>query len=147
MGGFFSKRSGFFSKSIDFTKDFDLAINEVKIIIDKKKLTKENFVDTIFLAIFNKTPKQKNKSHFDLTINDLKEFNYKLGEIQGQTPIEKEELTLFLVESSSKIDNIIKYLNTEKIKASNAPNASKKIENSMKQSGGSRKKYKKSRRS
>jgi hypothetical protein len=27
---------GFFSKSIDFTKDFDLAINEVKIIIDKK---------------------------------------------------------------------------------------------------------------
>lgn len=138
---------GFFSKSIDFTKDFDLAINKVNIIIDKKKLTKENFVDTIFLAIFDKTPKKKNKSHFDLTINDLKEFNYKLGEINEQTPIEKEELTLFLVESSSKIDNIIKYLNTEKKKAPNAPNASKKPENSMNQSGGSRKKYKKSRRS
>ena len=48
MGGLVSR---FFPSAIDFKKDFDDVIMEVNI--DKEKLTKENFIDEIFAAIWD----------------------------------------------------------------------------------------------
>lgn len=112
--------SAFFS-SIDFKKDFDEAL--IGVEIDKGKLTKENFADSIFAAIWDnpKYPKKKNKSDFDSVIEELKNITYKFGEKIEKTPEKEEELILFIVESSAKLQNIIEYLKKSKKLAANAP--------------------------
>jgi hypothetical protein len=50
---------GSYISGIDFTKDFDDAILDLKV--DKTKLTKDNFSDTIYITIDNKYPKKKIK--------------------------------------------------------------------------------------
>lgn len=146
MGSWFSK--------IDFTKDFDDAILDLNI--DKSKLTKENFVDKIYLTIDDKYPKKKNLSHFNAIIKELEDFGKRLYKIIEKYPDdnEKKELKEFIIEKSIQISEIIKLLNKSKLKAPNNTSNSKSNNlqkknsgnsgNSM-QSAGYRKKYKKSR--
>jgi hypothetical protein len=119
-----------FSSAIDLEKDFDEAL--IGVEIDKKKLTEKNFVDNIFAAIWDnpKYPKIKNKSHFDLVIEELQNITYKLSEKMEKTPEDKEKLILFIVESSAKIENIIDHLKKNKFKAANAPLNARKLNSS-----------------
>jgi hypothetical protein len=117
MGSYFS--------GIDFTKDFDDAILDLKV--DKTKLTNENFSDTIFLAIDDKYPKKKNKEMFDKIIDELGTFKTNFFNIMEKYPgnNDKKKLKEFILEESMKIDNIIVFLQKSKEKAPNRVNNSK----------------------
>lgn len=110
---------------IDFTKDFDDAILDLKV--DKTKLTKDNFSDTIYITIFNKYPKKKNKKIFDDIINELETFKTNFFNIIEKYPgnNKKTKLKDFIIEESMKIGEIINYLKESKKKAPNRVNNSK----------------------
>ena len=117
MGSIFS--------GIDFTKDFDDAILDLKV--DKTKLTNKNFSDTIYITIYDKYPKKKNKEIFDKIINELRTFKNNFFKIIEKYPgnNDKTKLKDFILEESMKIDKIIVFLQESKEKAPNRVNNSK----------------------
>ena len=117
MGSIFS--------GIDFTKDFDDAILDLKV--DKTKLTNKNFSDTIYITIYDKYPKKKNKEIFDKIINELRTFKNNFFKIMEKYPgnNDKTKLKDFILEESMKIDKIIVFLQESKEKAPNRVNNSK----------------------
>jgi hypothetical protein len=131
---------GSYISGIDFTKDFDDAILDLKV--DKTKLTKDNFSDTIYITIDNKYPKIKNKKIFDDVINELEIFKTNFFNIIDKYPgnNEKKKLKDFIIEESMKIQKIIDFLQESKEKAPNRVNNSKqkagnRVNNSKQKAG------------
>lgn len=92
------------------------------------KLTIDNFVDTIYLAIDDKQPiKNRKWSHFNVIIKELEEFGQRLYKIIEKYPDENEKkLKEFIIEKSMQISEVIKLLNNSKLKA---PNNTNKLQN------------------
>ena len=122
MGNWFSWLS---SNSTNFEKDFDDIIKGLEI--NKETLTKENIIDKVFEAIWDdkEYPEKKNKSHISSIIKKLENIIVKLSEKLEKIPEnqveQKEELILYIVESTEKIKKNIAYLKKSMKKFPNAP--------------------------